>query len=105
MRGRVSEVFTHSLCKYASSPEPLTYILQNGCGRKTFPLFVCQAAESHHSLQKVWSTLKLEDLPSFIRVADLKAIKLTTGIGTHDNRVVFQPLEEFVACMRLLDVH
>ncbi len=75
------------------------------CGRKTFPLFVCLAAKSHHNLQKVWSTLKLEELPSFIRVADLKAIKLTTGIGTHDSCVVFQPLEEFVACMRPLDVH
>ncbi len=88
MRERVSDLFTHSLCKcqpYASSPEPSAYILQNGCGRKT--------------------TLKLEELPSFIRVADLKAIKLTTGIGTHDSCVVFQPLEEFVACMRLLDVH
>ncbi len=108
MRERVSEVFTHSLCKcqpYASSPEPSAYILQNGFGRKTFPLFVCLAAESQHNLQKVWSTLKLEELPSFIRVADLKAISLTTGIGTHDSCVVFQPLEEFVACMRLLDVH
>ncbi len=38
-------------------------------------------------------------------MADLKAIKLTTGFGTHDSCVVFQPLEEFVACMRLLDVH
>ncbi len=62
------------------------------------------SAESHHNLQKVWSILKLEELPSFIYVADLKAIKLTTGIGTHDS-FVFQPLEEFVACMRLLDVH
>ncbi len=39
------------------------------------------------------------------RLDDLKAIVLTTGIGTHDSCVVFQPLEEFVACMRLLDVH
>ncbi len=62
------------------------------------------ATESQHNLQKVWSTLKLEELPSFIRVADLKAIKLTTYIGTHDS-CVFQPLEEFVACMRLLNVH
>ncbi len=108
MRESVSEVFTHSLCKcqpYASSPQPSAYILQIGCGRKTFPLFVCLAAESHHNLQKVWSTLKLEELPSFIRVADLTAIKVTAGIGTHDSCVVFQPLEEFVACMRLLDVH
>ncbi len=108
MRERVSEVFTHSLCKrqpYAPSPEPSTYILQIGCGRKTFPLFVCLAAESQHNPQKVWSALLLEELPSFIRVADLKAIKLTTGIGTHDSCVVFQPLDEFVACMRLLDVH
>ncbi len=59
----------------------------------------------HHNLQKVWSTLKLEELPSFMRVADLKAIKLTTGIGTHDSCVVFQPFEEFVSCMRLLEVH
>ncbi len=78
---------------------------QNGCGRKIFLLFVCLAAESQHNLQKVWSTLKLEELSLFIRVADLKAIKLTTGIGTHDSCVVFQPLDEFVACMRLLDVH
>ncbi len=78
---------------------PSAYILQNGCGRQIFPLFVCPAAESHHTLQKVWSTLKLEELPSFICVADLKAIKLTTGIGTHDSCVVFQRLEECV------DVH
>ncbi len=108
MRERVSEVLTHSLCKcqaYVSSPEPWAYILQNGCGRKTVPLFVCLAAESHHNLQKIWFTLKLEELPPFIRAADLKATKLTTGIGTHDSCVVFQPLEEFVAGMRLLDVH
>ncbi len=43
--------------------------------------------------------------PSFIRVVDLKAIKLITGIGTHDSCVVLQLLEEIVACMRLLDVH
>ncbi len=108
LRERVSEVITHSLCKcqpYASSLEPSAYILQNGGGRKTLPLFVCLAAKSHHNLQKVWSTLKLEELPSFIRVADLKAINLTNGIGKHDSCVVFQPPEEFVACMRLLDVH
>ncbi len=81
------------------------FILQNGGGRKTFPLFVYLAAESHHNLQKVWSTLKLKELPSFVRVADLKAIIWTTGIGTHDRCVVLQPLEEFVARMRLLDVH
>ncbi len=106
MRERVSEVFTHSLCKcqpYDSSPEPSAYILQIGCGRKIFP--GCLAAESHHNPQKVWSTLELEELPSFIRVAVLKAIKLRTGIGTHDGCVVFQPFEEFVACMRLLEVH
>ncbi len=81
-------VFTHSLCKCqpnASSPEPSAYILQNGGGRKTFPLFVCLSAEAHHNLQKVWPTRKLQELPSFIRVADLNAIKLTTGIGTHDS--------------------
>ncbi len=72
---------------------------------KNFPLFACLAAESQHNLQKVWSTLKLEELPSFIRVADMKAIKLTTGIGTHDSCVVFQPLEEFFVSMRLLDAH
>ncbi len=71
----------------------------------TFPLFVCLAAESHHNLQKVWSILKLEELPSFICVADLRAINLTTGIGTLDSCVVLQPLGEFVVCMRLLDVH
>ncbi len=106
--GKGSEVFTHSLCNcqpYASSPEPSAYVLQIGCGRKTFPLFVCLATESHHNLLKVWSTLKLEELPSFIRVDDLKAIKLTTGIGTLDSCAVFQPLEEFVAFMHLLDVH
>ncbi len=67
--------------------------------------FVCLAAESHYNLQKVWSTLKPEELPSFIRVADLKAIKITTGIGTHTNCAVFQPYEELVACKRLLDFH
>ncbi len=40
-----------------------------------------------------------------MRVSDLKAINLTTGIGTHDSYVVLQPLEEFIARMRLLDVH
>ncbi len=101
-------MFTHFLCTcqpYASSPEPLAFILQNGGGRKTFPLFFCQAAESHHNFQDVWSTLKLKEPSSFVHVADLKAINLTTGIGTHDIYVVLQPLEEFVARMRLLDVH
>ncbi len=95
---RVSEVFTHSLCKCqpcASLSVPSAYILQNGCGRNIFSLFVCLAAESHHNLQKVWSIFKLQVLPSFMRVADLKANKFTTGIGTHDSCVVFQPLEEF----------
>ncbi len=50
------------------------------------------------------TTVKLKDLPSFARVADLKAINLTTAIGTHDSYVVLQPLE-CVARMRLLDVH
>ncbi len=89
LQERVSEVFTHSFCKcqpYASSPEPPAYILQNGRGRNTFPRFVCLAAESHHNLQKAWSTLKLKQLPSFVRVADLKAQSETTGIGTHDSR-------------------
>ncbi len=48
---------------YASSPEPSAYVLQNRGGRKTAPLGVCQAAESHHILQKGWSTLKLDELP------------------------------------------
>ncbi len=72
---RVSEVFTHSLFKcqpYASSPEPPAYSLQNGGGRNTFLLFVCLAAESHHNRQEVWYTLKLKELHSFVRVADLK---------------------------------
>ncbi len=101
-------MFTHSLCKcqpYASSPEPSAFILQNGGGRKTFPPFVCLAAESHHNLQKVWSPLKLKELPAIVRMADLKGINSTTGIGAHDSCVVLQSLEEFVACMRLLDVH
>ncbi len=108
LRERVSELFTYSLCKcqpYASLTEPPAYILQNGAGRKTFPLFVCLAAELHHNLRKVWSTLKLKELPSFVRVADLKAKNLTTGIGTHDGCVILQPLEQFVARMHLLDVH
>ncbi len=37
-------------------------------------------------------------------MADLKAIKLTTGIGTHDSCVVFQPLEEFVASPYAFDI-
>ncbi len=72
---------------------------------KDLPLFVCLAAESQHNLQKVWFTVKLKELPSFVLEADLKAINFTTGIGTHDSCVVLQPLEEFVAHMRLLDVH
>ncbi len=101
-------MFTRSPCKCqpeASSPDPPAYILQDGGGRNTFPLFAGLAAKSHHNLQKVWSTLKRKELPSFVRVADLKAINLTTGIGMHDSCVVLQPLEEFVARMRLLDVH
>ncbi len=92
LRERVSEIFTHSVRKcvpYASSPE----------------LFVCLAAESQHNLQKVWSALKLKELPAFVHVAGLKVINLTTGIGTHDSGVVLQPLEEFYAtcfpCLRL----
>ncbi len=61
--------------------------------------------ETQHNLQTVWPILKLKQLPSFVRVADLKAINFTTGICTHDSCVLFQPLEEFVARMRLLDVH
>ncbi len=101
LRERVSKVFTHSLCKC----QPYAYILHNGGGRNTFPIFACLAAESHYNPQKIWSTLKLKELPSFVRVADLKDIHLTIGIGTHDSCVVFKPLEEFVARMRLLDVH
>ncbi len=52
------------------------------------------------NLQKAWSTLKLKELPAFVRVADLKVISLTTGIGTHDSCVVLQPLEEIVVRMR-----
>ncbi len=101
-------MFSHSLCKcqpYVLSPEPSAYILQSGGCRKTFPLCVCLTAGSHHDVQKVRSTLKLEELPAFVRVSDLKVINLTTGIGTHDSRVVLQPLEEFIARKRLLDVH
>ncbi len=108
LRERVSKVVTHSLCKcqpYDSSPEPSAYILRNGGCWKAFPLFVCLAAESHHNLQKAWSTLKLKVLPAFVRVADLKVINLTTGIGTHDSCVVLQPLEEIVVRMCLVDVH
>ncbi len=83
----------------------LTISVNHGGCRKTFPLFVCLAAESQHYLLKVWSILKLKELPSFVRVAALKAINFTTGIGTHDRCVVLQPRERFVACMRLLDVH
>ncbi len=79
------------------SPELSADILRNGGGRKTFPPFVCLAAESYHNLHKVWSNPKLNRLPSFVLVADVKAISLTTGIGTHDSRAVLQPLEEFVA--------
>ncbi len=37
----------------------------------------------HHNLQKVWSTLKLDELPSFVLVADLKVINFATVISTH----------------------
>ncbi len=43
----------------------MAYILQNGGGQKTFSLFIDLAAESHHNLHKVWSTRKLNELPSF----------------------------------------
>ncbi len=92
-------MYTHSPCErqpYALSPELSADILQNGGGRKTFPPFVCLAAESYHNLHKVWSTRELNELLSFVLVADVKAISLTTGIGTHDSRAVLQPLEELV---------
>ncbi len=34
--------------------------------------FHCLAAESHHNHQEVRYTLKLKELPSFVRVADMK---------------------------------
>ncbi len=98
-------IFNHG--KYCSLRNScrLLYIALASIGLYTFPLFVCLSAESQPNLQTVWSTLKLKELPSFVRVADLKAINFTTGICTHESCINLQPLEEFVARMRFLDVH
>ncbi len=47
----------------------------------------------------------LKKLPYLVRVANLKAINLATGISTHDSCTVLQILEEFIERMRLLNVH
>ncbi len=102
---KITEVYTRSLWMRqtkSSSPEPSGYVLQNGCDLKPPPLSDCLAAESHRYLQKVWSTIKLNELPAFVHVADLKTISFTTGIGTHTSRVVLQPIENL---LRSLDFH
>ncbi len=56
--------------------ELAAFVLQNSGVRETILLAVCQAAESHHYLQKVLSTPKLDKLPSLVLGADLKVISL-----------------------------
>ncbi len=91
---------------YASSPEPSVNVLQNTGNWKNIPLVVCQATESHHNLHKVWYTLKLNELPSFVLVADLKDSSLTTDIDMPVSHVVLRPLEEFFALTgRLLSAY
>ncbi len=83
-------LFEHE--SYTAWPQPSAYILQKRGGRRTIRLAVCLA-----NLKKVWSTLKLDELPSLALVANWNIINLTNGIDAHISQVVLKPLEEFFA--------